>query len=167
VDEHGAPVGPQLYEQQAVSVDEIGSLIRQKRRTERLTLEQAARQSGVSAATLSRLERRGGMSASGREMPTPDMRTISAITDWLGISVMGGGFAPTSRFTPNETPAGASLPTIVEAHLRADRNLNSETAGLLARMFRAAYDEAATSNAVQTSDSKDFTGDTGVGKEAT
>jgi hypothetical protein len=33
-----------------------------------------------------------------------------------------------------------STPDIVEAHLRADRNLDAETAAALGRMFRLAYE---------------------------
>jgi hypothetical protein len=36
-----------------------------------------------------------------------------------------------------------STPDAVELHLRADKNLNPQTAVALAKMFRAAYDELA------------------------
>jgi len=111
-------------------------MVREKRRLEHLTLEAAAQQTGVSAATLSRLERRATTSASGREMPTPDTRTLSAIADWLGVAVGGGGS------TTIDISSDSPLPNVIEAHLRADRNLDSDTAALLARMFRAAYLQA-------------------------
>jgi transcriptional regulator with XRE-family HTH domain len=111
-------------------------MIRQRRRLEGLTLEAAARQSGVSAATLSRLERWTPVDDSGREMPTPEVRTLSTVADWLGVAVAEAGFAPVE--ISGDTP----VPNVVEAHLRADRNLDPDTAALLARMFHAAYAEA-------------------------
>jgi hypothetical protein len=36
--------------------------------------------------------------------------------------------------------AGESTPDIVEAHLRADRNLDAKTAAAFGRIFRAAYE---------------------------
>jgi hypothetical protein len=46
------------------------------------------------------------------------------------------------------------VPSVVEAHLRADRNLDPETAALLARMFSAAYVEA-TRNSQKTAQESD------------
>lgn len=126
-----------------VRLDEIGSLIRQKRRTERLTLEEASQQIGVSPATLSRLERRTFASAPGQQVPTPDMRTLAAIADWLEIVVAGSGFTPVASPIGRGDPVVTSVPNAVEAHLRADRNLDPTNAALLARIFRAAYSEFA------------------------
>ena len=120
----------------AVPFRDLSSMIRRKRKYEGLTLAAAARQSRVSAATLSRLERWVPIDESGREMPTPDTRTLSAVADWLGVAVVDAGFAPV------EVSGDAPVPSVVEAHLRADRNLDPDTAALLARMFRAAYVEA-------------------------
>ncbi len=124
-----------------VRLDDIGTLIRQKRRAERLTLEMAGRQCGVSPATLSRLERRASGGMSDREMSTPDVRTLGAVTEWLGVAVSGAGFAPAMPHTARKISEDVSVPSVVEAHLRADRNLDPATAALLARMFRAAYSE--------------------------
>ncbi len=133
---------------QVVSLEDLGKLIREKRQAVDLTLEQAAQQAGVSAATLSRWERQGklqrGADGVQRTMRSPDMETLAAITRWLGVSV--------GRVSTFETPppahsvvhhAGEATPDIVEAHLRADRNLDPDTAGALSRMFRVAYDQFA------------------------
>lgn len=163
--ENGAPLGPQHQVHQAVSIEEIGSLIRQKRRAERLTLEQAARQSGVSAATLSRLERRGTAAAVGKELPTPDMRTINAILKWMKVALADGGFVAASNVTTPNVTASTSVPNIVEAHLRADRNLKPDTAGLLARMFRAAYAEFTIDSSDRLDESKHSGSDAAPGRE--
>ncbi len=129
--------------EEAHPLEQLGQLIRAKRYTEDLTLEQAAQQSGISAATLSRLERQGKVSSNGvvRGL-SPDTRTLAAITRWLGVSfdtLMNSG-TPKSGQTLASRGRSAT-PDIVEAHLRADRNLNSETAEALANMFRVAYEQ--------------------------
>lgn len=120
-----------------VRLEELGELIRAKRHKERLTLEQAAQQIGVSAATLSRLERQGDRSqasdniSTSRIPKTPDMRTVAGITRWLGV---------TSEELMSETLP--PVPDVVEMHLRADRNIDPVTAEKLGKMFRLAYDKA-------------------------
>lgn len=119
----------------SVRIEELGRLVRRKRRSENLSLEAAALETGVSAATLSRIERRAEAGVVHGSPTTPDLRTVAAVATWLGVSVSGAGFVP--------APTASSTPEIVEAHLRADRNLDGPTASLLARMFRAAYEQAA------------------------
>lgn len=132
----------------SVRLEDLGELIREKRRKESLTLEKAAQQSGISPATLSRLERQteinGGNSNSEKIIRSPDMNTLSAVTRWLGVSL--------ARVSNFESPAtaheiehheGETTPDIVAAHLRADRNLDTNTAEALARMFRVAYEQFA------------------------
>jgi transcriptional regulator with XRE-family HTH domain len=129
-----------------VRMEDLGELIRAKRRNENLTLEQAARQSGVSAATLSRWERQWGRerATSGESTPEPDTRTLAAIARWLGVSM--------ERIMAIEPPQpiesvvhreGDDTPAMVEAHLRADPNLDAATAAALARVFRVAYEQFA------------------------
>ena len=140
--------GASLQSAPVISLEDLGRLIREKRKAADLTLEQAAQQAGVSAATLSRWERQGrlqkGVDGTARTMRTPDMQTLAAITRWLGVSI--------DRVSTFETPplahsvvhhAGEATPDIVEAHLRADRNLDPDTAGALSRMFRVAYEQFA------------------------
>ncbi len=128
--------------EKALPLGELGELIRSKRYAEDLTLEQAAQQSGVSAATLSRLERQGKTGSNGAVRSlSPDTRTLAAIARWLGVSLdtlMSSG--PKSG-QPSPRKRWSATPDVVEAHLRADRNLNSETAEALANMFRVAYEQ--------------------------
>jgi transcriptional regulator with XRE-family HTH domain len=138
----GIATGPR-----AVRAENLGQLIYDKRKREGLTLEQAAEQSGISTATLSRLERlrqphTGPGNAERRHVPEPDTRTLAAVTRWLGVSVdRVADFpdAPTVSGVPHRE--GDTTPDIVEAHLRADRNIDEETAGFLNRMFRLAYEQ--------------------------
>lgn len=132
----------------------IGRLIRQKRIAERLTLEQAAKQSGVSSATLSRLERQADIkTVSTKGFTTPDTRTLAVLIPWLGPGLESAieHEAPTSiTIVPRDVAGriivegdviGTRTPEVVEAFLRADRNLNPQTAEMLAAMFRLAYQQ--------------------------
>lgn len=140
-EQRGSPTGA------AVRLDALGQLIRAKRQAEQLTLEKAAQQSGVSAATLSRWERHyaGGTHSAAGVPVTPDTRTLAALTRWLGVSL--------ERIMRIDTPLPAqtrshlereTTPDIVAAHLRADRNLDSHTAEALGRLFRSAYEQFAS-----------------------
>jgi len=133
----------------AERIRSLGRRIQQKRVAERLTLEQAAEQSGVSAATLSRLERQAGMKTTKRFI-TPDTRTISALVRWMGESLNTMLETPTLAAPPVPSHIvegegigglGMNTPEAVEVYLRADRNLSPEVASMLAKMFRLAYEQ--------------------------
>jgi transcriptional regulator with XRE-family HTH domain len=128
-----------------VSLEDLGELIHQKRRADDLTLEEAAQQSGVSAATLSRWERQGqnrqGTPGTEQSIRVPDIKTLNAISRWLRVSVRT--FEPSAPAHSVVHHVGEDTPDIVEAHLRADRKLDPETAGVLGRMFRVAYEQFA------------------------
>jgi transcriptional regulator with XRE-family HTH domain len=117
-----------------VNTVELGRAIRRKREELGLSLRDVADETQVSASTLSRIENGTGK---------PDADNIARLTRWLDMPmerVMGGrkgedgsDTAPVVYF-PHE-----ATPDIVEAHLRADRNLNPETAKALSELFRVAY----------------------------
>lgn len=114
---------------------DLGVCIRRKREAERLTLRQAAQQTGIGASTLWRLEKGQGV---------PDSATLARLMQWLDMPPERFMQMPTAQrrrsvaFYPHE-----STPDIVEAHLRADRNLSPETARALAELFRVAYHQFA------------------------
>ncbi|CDM66651.1 helix-turn-helix domain-containing protein [Pyrinomonas methylaliphatogenes] len=118
---------------------ELGRAIRRKREELGLSLRDVANETGVSASTLSRIENGTGK---------PDTESIARLSKWLNMPVeriiLGEGAAPVVYFPQEATP------DIVEAHLRADRNLTPETAQALAELFRVAYaqfsNQAARSN---------------------
>jgi transcriptional regulator with XRE-family HTH domain len=144
-EKHGAASDPQ--EAQGVRLEDLGELIRAKRKTNGLTLEQAARQTGVSSATLSRLERqpsRAPKNGTNKPPTMPDTRTLAAVAQWLDIAL--------DRVVEITTPTpvhgvthyeGETVPDIVAAHLRADPKLNRVTAEALVRTFRVAYEQFA------------------------
>jgi transcriptional regulator with XRE-family HTH domain len=119
-----------------VNTVELGRAIRRKREQMGLSLRDVADETGVSASTLSRIENGTGK---------PDADNIARLTGWLDMPmerVMG------TRQTEEGTDNSAvvyfpheATPDIVEAHLRADRNLTPETAKALSELFRVAYQQ--------------------------
>lgn len=117
-----------------VNTIELGRSIKRKREESGLSLRDVADVTGVSASTLSRIENGTGK---------PDADNIASLTTWLNMpiervmnSAQGKGDKGVSPvvYFPHE-----ATPDIVEAHLRADRNLSPETAKSLAELFRVAY----------------------------
>ena len=116
--------------------DLVRDRLTQERKRRDLNLRDAAAAIGVSAPTLSRIER--GASR-------PDVATLDALIVWLGLD----------RSVVYNAPAAAlhSTPEEVAALLQADRNLDSQTADALAAIFTAAYSQLAPKKAKGRSDS--------------
>lgn len=126
-----------------LNIVELGEYVKRKRQEEKLSLRDVAVNINVSASTLSRIENGIGV---------PDSATLARLASWLGIplerlmrgSLLGeNGEVGTSEpyvepviYYPTE-----STPSIVEAHLRADRNLKPDMAKALAELFRVAYSQ--------------------------
>jgi len=136
-----------------VNLKELGELIRTRRKEEQLTQSQAAKKIGISAATLSRLERYDEGS------PASDVATLSKVTRWLGV--------PLADYMASELEEDiqqrirqhrGNTPALVEAHLRADRRLDTKTAAALSELFRAAYDQF-TKLSTPTNESDNSVGD--------
>jgi len=115
-----------------VKTQELGSAIKRRREELGLSLRDVADVTGVSASTLSRIENGTGK---------PDADNIARLTGWLDM--------PMDRIMNKQTSSSAvepviyypheATPEIVEAHLRADKNLSPETANALSELFRVAY----------------------------
>jgi transcriptional regulator with XRE-family HTH domain len=118
-----------------INVKELGGYIRQKRQSENLSLRAVAKLTEVSASTLSRIE-------TGKDL-VPDAPTLARLSQWLQIPmerIVGGVEEAKNGVPPVVYYPSESMPAIVEAHLRADRNLTPETAHALAQLFRVAYE---------------------------
>lgn len=102
-----------------VRVEELAAMIRARLDQDGLKLRDAATETGVSAATLSRV-------LNGK---LPDTKTFAALVRWLGVSA--------DLFIPTRQPR--STPEAIEAHLRADRTLPPDVARALADLVRATY----------------------------
>ncbi len=117
-----------------ISTIELGKAIKRRREELKLSLRDLADKTGVSASTLSRIENGTGK---------PDAENIVRLTGWLDM--------PIDRLRMNSKKEDdveavvyyphEATPEIVEAHLRADRNLSPETAEALSELFRVAYSQ--------------------------
>ena len=114
-----------------VNTVELGRAIKRRREETGQSLRDVADVTGVSASTLSRIENGTGK---------PDADNIARLTSWLDMPidrVMNKAAAADVEpviYYPHE-----ATPEIVEAHLRADKNLTPETANALSELFRVAY----------------------------
>jgi transcriptional regulator with XRE-family HTH domain len=115
-----------------VNTEELGRAVKRRREELGLSLRDVADKTTVSASTLSRIENGTGK---------PDADNIARLTSWLEVPVERILSARSSQddakqavvYFPEEP-----MPEIVEAHLRADRNLTPETAAALSELFRVA-----------------------------
>src|SRR5436190_24251871 len=104
-----------------INTEELGRAIRRRRQELALSLRDVADQTNVSASTLSRIENGTGK---------PDADNIARVTTWLDMPLErilsccrdDNNDAKAVVYYPHE-----STPEIVEAHLRADRNLSLVT----------------------------------------
>lgn len=131
----------EVEEYASVNVTELGKHVKRKRETERLSLRAVAKQTQVSASTLSRIENGTGV---------PDTPTLTRLARWLNIPFerivgTGNSYDGPIVYYPQE-----SLPDIVAAHLRADPNLTPEIARALEEVFRVAYKELSSQTKPQT-----------------
>ena len=119
-----------------VNTVELGRAIRRKREELGLSLRDVADETGVSASTLSRIENGTGK---------PDADNIARLTGWLNMPMERVMSGRQTDADGNEAAAAVvyfpqeAMPDIVEAHLRADRNLTPDTAKALSELFRVAY----------------------------
>ncbi len=116
-----------------ISTAQLGRAIKRRRQEIGMSLRDVADKTGVSASTLSRIENGTGK---------PDADNIARLTDWLDMPID----RVMSKRTDNEVEAVVyyphePTPEIVEAHLRADKNLSEDTAKALSELFRVAYSQ--------------------------
>ena len=114
-----------------INTQELGQAIKRRREELKLSLRDVADKTGVSASTLSRIENGTGK---------PDADNIARLSGWLDMPVdrvmktSSADDVEAVVYYPHE-----ATPEIVQAHLRADKNLTPETAAALSELFRVAY----------------------------
>lgn len=113
-----------------LTIQDLGRLLKDRRKTKGIGLRAAAEQSGVSFNTLSRVEK-------GH---VPDLETFSRVARWIGRSP--ADFLGQGSITPDSTPDR------IEAHLRGDPALSHAAAGRIAGIVREFYGELAKPAAV-------------------
>jgi transcriptional regulator with XRE-family HTH domain len=113
-----------------VNTAELGRAIKRRREELGLSLRDVADVTNVSASTLSRIENGTGK---------PDSDNIIRLTGWLEMPIDRVMNNQASKVEPVIYYPHEATPEIVEAHLRADKNLSAETADALSELFRVAY----------------------------
>jgi transcriptional regulator with XRE-family HTH domain len=109
--------------------EELGAALKRARKARGLSLRDVEGETGISFATLARIERQVGS-------PTPD--NLARITQWLNIPMArilppDEGDRP-AIFYPDET-----TPDIVQAYIDRDPYLAEDEKRALGEFFRAAY----------------------------
>src|SRR5438067_9942400 len=107
-----------MAKKSGVNTSELGDAVRRRREQQGMSLRDLASETGVSASTLSRIENGTGK---------PDADNIARLTAWLDMPmerILGGRPSDTQENKPVVYFAREPTPEIVEAHLRADRNLS-------------------------------------------
>jgi transcriptional regulator with XRE-family HTH domain len=114
----------------------FGERLREVRVKRELTLKDVSQEIDISIPTLSRVER-----GDAKEI---ESKTLFALCDWakLPLELFQEQVVPVKRV--GTVRKDIATPDAVELHLRADKNLNPRTAELLVKMFRAAYQQAAS-----------------------
>jgi transcriptional regulator with XRE-family HTH domain len=115
-----------------INTAELGKAIKRRREELKLSLRDVADVIEVSASTLSRIE-----NGTGR----PDADNIARITQWLDMPVDRLIRGQSAEVEPVIYYPHEPTPEIVEAHLRADKNLSAATADALSELFRVAYEQ--------------------------
>lgn len=118
-----------------ISTVELGKAIKRRREEMKLSLRDVGDLTEVSASTLSRIE-----NGTGR----PDADNIARLTQWLDIPVDRLMTHTSANVEPVIYYPHEKTPDIIEAHLRADRDLTPETAKALSELFRVAYQQFST-----------------------
>lgn len=103
----------------AITINELAEELRRRREDDGLTLRDVEAATGISAATLSRIERGS----------TPDFDIVKKLAKWLDVVV---GTEEGGIGTPK---TDAELKRTIEVHLRADKNLSAKLARSIADAF--------------------------------
>jgi transcriptional regulator with XRE-family HTH domain len=102
-----------------ITVKELGDELRRRRDEQGLSLRDVEEETGVSAATLSRIERGS----------SPDLDIVKKLAEWMSVAVQtAGDFAAPVR-------SDEELKRSIEVHLRANKNLSVSLARSIAESF--------------------------------
>jgi len=118
---------------EGIDIARLGRLIRTKRTNQNLSLRRLAETVDLKVPTLSRIERGDSRDIGGS--------TLVALCEWLGRDPEDFRVQKPKSIT-RHGKAVEQTPDIVDVYLRADKNLDEQTADNLSRFFRAAYEMA-------------------------
>ncbi|MGI8402474.1 MAG: helix-turn-helix domain-containing protein [Gemmatimonadaceae bacterium] len=104
----------------AIDIKQLGAELRRQRADRDMNLRDVEAETGISATTLSRIERGSG---------NPEIPVIEKLATWLGTVVQTGGRAEASVRTD------ADLKRVIAVHLRANKKLPEKVARSIAETF--------------------------------
>lgn len=117
---------------EGIDVARLGRLVRKKREARQMSLRDLAETTNLKIPTLSRIER-----GASKDLGSA---TLLALSKWLGTD-----WEELQQKKPKViTRKGKTLehtPDVVEVYLRADKNLDRDTANALSVLFRTAYEQ--------------------------
>jgi len=102
-----------------LSIDQLGAELRRKRAETKMSLRDAEQKTGISAATLSRVERGG----------KPDVGIIEKLAAWLDVNVRAAGDETAVVKTDED------LKRTIAVHLRANKKLSETVAQAIVESF--------------------------------
>lgn len=102
-----------------LTIGQLGGELRRRRKDTGISLRELEQDIGISAATLSRIERGS----------VPDVSIIEKLASWLGVNVVAAGEEK------NEVQTDEDLKRTIAVHLRANKNLSEGTARAIADAF--------------------------------
>jgi transcriptional regulator with XRE-family HTH domain len=108
--------------QSEVDVQLLGDLIRRRRKSDELSLREAADQIGISAPTLQRVE-------AGQ---LPNTTGLLRIAHWLGVSL--------DDIRSKKVATNVGTVAQIEVHLRADPHLDDQAAEAIAEAVQKLYE---------------------------
>ena len=115
---------------EGIDIAKLGRLVRNKRKEVGLSLRELADQTKLKIPTISRIER-----GASKDI---DSYTLLALSQWLKRDPQSLRYdKPTPVIRGGKTVE--ETPDILEVYLRADKNLDPNTAQALSKLFRAAY----------------------------
>ena len=120
---------------QAINPSELAQRMRDRRTARGLTIQQAAAEAGVSAATFSPVARGGHL---------PDFEHMLLLAQWVGVAnvqlpVTNPEFTETATQKAVIHSSGETTLESIALHLRADENLDAEDVESLMEIIRTSY----------------------------
>lgn len=102
-----------------LTVDQLGAELKRRREREKLSLRDVEERTGISAATLSRIERGS----------KPEFAVIEKLSQWLSVNIVTAGETASSIRTDDD------LKRTIAVHLRANKNLPDDVAAAIVESF--------------------------------
>ncbi|CAN5901327.1 MAG: helix-turn-helix domain-containing protein [Gemmatimonadetes bacterium] len=102
-----------------IPLDQLGAELKRRRDADELSLRDVERETGISTATLSRIERGS----------KPEFAVIERLAQWLGVNVVAAGEETSVVRTDDD------LKRTIAVHLRANKKLPEDVAASIVESF--------------------------------